>query len=53
MQMRYQLRHSPKALSEVEALWTTRGILANGGAPDEIRAAQADGVSVETGTVRL
>src|ERR1700754_3793074 len=30
MQMRYQLRHSPKVLSEVEALRTTRGRLAKG-----------------------
>jgi hypothetical protein len=53
MQMRYQLRHSPKVLPEVEALRTTRGILANEPAPDEIGRPQAGGIGVEDGTVRL
>ena len=53
MQMRYQLRHSPKVLPEVKALRTTRGILANRWGRDEIEPGHAGGVPVETGTVRL
>jgi hypothetical protein len=53
MQMRYQLRHSPKVLPEGGSPADNSRNLSQPGSPELNRAAQAGGVSEEAGTVRL